>query len=187
MDDLRQWMALALAAALTAVILRGVPSWENARTDVCVQAAIFAGATIVVLLVTRFLGSTGIAIERGWMAVFLAGMPVVYIVRWLVARGGGGHPAWLWVELLGLPLYAGLAVAGLRRSPWFLVAGIAAHGLAWDAWHYLNTAYIPVWYVTGCLLVDVGLGLYLATRVPAWRAWERTRLVPGTALPQEPR
>ena len=24
-------------------------------------------------------------------------------------------------------------------------------------------------------LVDVGFGLYLATRVPEWRAWERTR------------
>ena len=187
MDDRRQWMALALAAALTAVALRGVPSWENAQTDVCVQAGIISAATIVVLLVTRFLGSTGIAIERAWTAVFLAGMPVVYIVRWLVAKGGGAHPAWLWIELLGFPLYAGLAVAGLRRSPWFLVAGIAAHGLAWDAWHYLNTAYIPMWYVTGCLLVDVGLSLYLATRVPAWRDWTRTRTIPGTALPQEAR
>ena len=187
MDDRRQWMALALAAALTAVALQGVPSWESALTDVCVQAFLFAGATIVALLVTRFLGSAGIAIERAWSAVFLAGMPVVYIVRWLVAEGGGAHPAWLSVELLGLPVYAGLAVAGLRSSPWFLVAGIAAHGLAWDSWHYLNTAYIPVWYVIGCLLVDVGLSLYLATRVPAWREWERARPIPGTALPQEPR
>jgi hypothetical protein len=168
-DDLRHWMALAMAAALTAVALHGVPSWGGALTDVRVQAMIFAGATIIVLLVTRFLGSAGIAIERVWAAVFLAGMPVVYIVSWLVARGGGAHPVWLWVELFGLPVYAGLAVAGLKRSPWFLVAGIAAHGLAWDSWHYLNAAYIPAWYATSCLLVDVGLGLYLATRVPAWR------------------
>jgi hypothetical protein len=175
MDDRRQWMALALAAALTAVALRSVPSWENALTDVRLQAAIFAGATIVVLLVTRFLGSAGIAIERAWTAVFLAGMPVVYIVSWLVAKGGAAHPAWLSVELLGLPVYAGLAVAGLRRSPWFLVAGIAAHGLGWDSWHYLNAAYIPIWYVTACLLVDLGISLYLATRVPAWRDWKRTR------------
>jgi hypothetical protein len=93
----------------------------------------------------------------------------------IVEKGGGAHPVWLWVELFGLPVYAGLAVAGLKRSPWFLVAGIAAHGVGWDSWHYLNAAYIPTWYVTGCLLVDVSLGLYLATRVPAWRDWERTR------------
>lgn len=175
MDNLRQWMALALAAALTVFALRTVPSWADVLTDICLQASIAGGATIVVLFVTRFLGSAGIAIERVWSAVFLAGMPVVYIVRWLVEKGGGAHPAWFWVELLGFPLYAGLAIAGLKRSPWFLVAGIAAHGLAWDAIHYLNTAYIPVWYVTGCLLVDVGLSLYLATRVPAWRDSERGR------------
>jgi hypothetical protein len=174
-DDLRQWLALAVAAALTAVILAGVPSWANPLSDVCLQAAIAAGATIVVLFVTRFLGPPGIAFERVWMAAFLGGMPVVYIVRCLASGGGGSGSVWLWVELAGLPVYAGLAVAGLKRSPWLLAAGVAAHGLAWDSWHYWNTAYIPRWYVIGCLLVDVGLGLYLATRVPVWRNWERQR------------
>ena len=79
----------------------------------------------------------------------------------------------LWVEIAGVPVYATLAVLGLRRSPWFLAAGIAGHGLAWDSWHYYaNTGYIPSWYAIGCFLVDLGLGLYIAARIPAWQRAE---------------
>jgi hypothetical protein len=165
----RELAALALAAALFAVGLWGVPSWRGAVFEVCHLAAIAGVATLVLLSVTRQLGARGVSIERGWSALFLIGMPVVYIVGWLTAANGRPSPTWLWVELLGLPIYVTLAWLGLRRSPWFLVAGIAAHGLGWDAWHYaLHGAYIPTWYVTGCLLADVGLSLYLATRVPTW-------------------
>jgi hypothetical protein len=100
-------------------------------------------------------------------------MPLIYVASWLVSRGGGAHQGWLWVELLGVPLYGALAVVGLKRSPWFLVVGIAAHGVAWDSWHYYaNTGYIPSWYAIGCFLVDVGLGIYIAARILAWRRAE---------------
>jgi hypothetical protein len=170
MDRSRERAALALATALFAFGLCGVPSWRGALLDVCHLAAIAGGVTLVLLFVTRRLGARGIAVERAWSALFLVGMPVVYIVGWLGAGGSGASGAWLLVELLGFAIYSTLALLGLRRSPWFLVAGIAAHGVAWDAWHYaLESAYIPAWYLTGCLLADVGLSVYLATRVPAWR------------------
>jgi hypothetical protein len=171
MDRFRERAALALATALFAVGLYGVPWRRGALLDVCHHAVIAGAVTLLLLFVTRRLGARGIAVERAWSALFLAGMPVVYIVGWLAARGGGASGAWLWVELLGLPIYSTLALLGVMRSPWFLVGGIAAHGVAWDAWHYaLDSAYIPTWYVTGCLLADVGLSLYLATRVSLWRA-----------------
>jgi hypothetical protein len=78
----------------------------------------------------------------------------------------------LWIELLGLVVYVALAVLGLKVSPWFLVVGIAAHGLAWDSWHY-HSAYIPNWYAIACLLADIGLSVYIAARIPAWRDWQR--------------
>jgi hypothetical protein len=110
-------------------------------------------------------------IERRVLALFLAGMPLVYVASWLVTRGAGTGGGWLWVEIAGFPLYTALAILGIRRSPWLLAAGIAAHGLAWDSWHYFTkTAYIPGWYAIGCFLVDIGLGIYIATRIPAWRA-----------------
>jgi len=166
-----QRIALGGAAALTAVALCGVPSWAEPMTDVCVLALLISGATIVLLALTRLCGAAGVAVERTWIALFLAGMPVVYVVRWIASRhGAASHEGWLAVELVGLPLYGSLAFAGLRRSPWLLPVGVAAHGIAWDAWHLVGAAVVPPWYARGCLLVDVGLGLYLATRVAAWRA-----------------
>ncbi len=116
----------------------------------------------------RWRGDAGIALERGVLALFLAGMPVIYLARWLMFRPADTQPAWLTVELVGLGIFGLLAVIGLKRSPWFLVVGIAGHGIAWDIPH-LTSAYIPSWYAIMCMLVDVGLGLYTAARIPAWR------------------
>jgi hypothetical protein len=165
--------ALGFAAILTAISLYLVPSWQGALTDPCHLAGILAGATIVVLFGTRHLGRRGMVIERRVLALFLAGMPLIYVTGWLVSRGAGAPGWWLWVEIAGVPLYTALAVLGLTRSPWFLAAGIAAHGVAWDSWHYYsNTGYIPSWYATGCFLVDIGLGIYIAARIPAWQRAE---------------
>jgi hypothetical protein len=160
-----QHLALVTAAALTTAALWGVPSWDP--TDVRVLAFLAAGTTVVLLALTRLAGTRGVAVERAWMALFLAGMPVVYVVSWMAHGEGGG---WLAVEVAGLLLYAGLAVAGWRRSPWLLAAGIAAHGLAWDAWHLAGSSYMPPWYALGCLLIDVGVAAYVATRIQTWRA-----------------
>ncbi len=168
---MKERIALALGTVLTAIGIYLVPAWQNFFKDVCLQAAAFAGATIALMYVTRFLGRRGIAIERIVLALFLAGMPFVYVIRWLVFRGGASTE-WLWIELFGLVVYVALAVLGLKFSPWFLVAGIAAHGIAWDAWHY-HSAYIPNWYAIGCLLADIGLSIYIAARIPAWRDWQR--------------
>jgi hypothetical protein len=169
----KEKLAFGFAAALTAVSLYLVPSWQSAFTDPCHMAGIFSAGTIVLLLVTRHLGRRGIAIERRVLSVFLAGMPLIYVGSWLVTRGAGTGSGWLWVEIAGFPLYTALAVLGRTRSPWYLAVGIAAHGVAWDSWHYFaQTGYIPSWYAMGCFLVDVGLGVYVAARVPAWRRAE---------------
>jgi len=171
---MKERIALAVATVLTAVGIYMVPSWQGFLTDVCLQAAVFAAATIVLMHVTRFLGRRGIAIERIALALFLAGMPLVYIVRWLVFRSGAGT-GWLWIELFGLIVYVALAVLGLKMSPWFLAAGIAGHGFGWDLWHYYVTAtYIPHWYSIACLLADIGLGIYITARIPVWRDWQRS-------------
>jgi hypothetical protein len=173
----KEKLALGFAAALTAVALYLVPSWQTAFTDPCHLAGILAAGTIVLLLVTRHLGRRGIVIERRVLALFLAGMPLIYVASWLVTRGAGAGNGWLWVEIAGVPLYTALAVLGLTRSPWLLAAGIAAHGVAWDSWHYFaSTGYIPSWYAIGCFLVDVGLGVYIATRIPARQAAEEPEL-----------
>ena len=180
-------VALAAAAVVTGVTLYGVPSWQHFFADVCHLAALFAALTIAVLSVTRLKGARGIVFERTWTALFLAGMPAVYVVRWLATGGGGTSHAWLAVEMAALPIYGGLAAFGLGRRSWLIPIGIAAHGLAWDWWHWRPPSpYIPAWYAIGCLLVDVSLALYLAVRLPVWRQWQGRHASDPVATPARP-
>ena len=103
--------------------------------------------------------------ERRLLAVFLVAMPIVYLSS-LALHGGGA--SWLAIEAAGMALFTLLAIAGLRRSGVALALGLAAHGLCWDVWHLGRTPFIPDWYAMGCLMVDVGIGLYALSRVSAW-------------------
>jgi hypothetical protein len=114
--------------------------------------------------------------ERNLLAGFLVGMPLVYVSRYLFASTGRMANYWFWVEVLGTIIFVALAVLGLKRSPWFLAVGIAAHGLAWDTWHYRNSTYIPDWYATACLAVDLAFGAYVAARVPAYQSASRIKM-----------
>jgi hypothetical protein len=156
----------ALVAALLAVggALVFVPSWRGSMTEVCRLAGLGAALVMVTLLACRLVGPRAAAVERRAAALFLAGMPIVYIVRWFEVDGA--PPAALAVEIGGLVFFAALAILGLTRSPWFLVVGIAVHGMAWDAWHWLlGSTFMFDWYAIGCLVCDVGLSAYLAVRI----------------------
>ena len=169
-------LSFAFAVASTAVALYIVPSWRGFLTDPCLWALAAAAATILLLLVTRHLGDRARLFEVRWLALFLAGMPVIYLARWIFKGGPSAGYGWLLVELAGVLVYGTLAIAGLKRH-WLIAAGIAAHGIVWDSWHYFpGSSYVPSWYAIGCLVVDIGLATYTATRIPAWRrAEERIR------------
>ena len=86
----------------TSLALYGVP-WQVSG-DPCVLAA---GATVVLLAflwVTRWLGSRAVIFE---LAAFLVGTPLVYVTRYLFASTGHAANFWLWVEVLGIPIFAG--------------------------------------------------------------------------------
>jgi hypothetical protein len=126
-----------------------------------------AAALLCLIVVLRAKGRRGTALERRCLALFLLLMPTVYLTSWLRA---GGERSWLWIEMGGQILYGGLAFAGLLRSPWFLAAGIAAHGLLWDSWHLGRAPFIPDWYVLACVIIDVCFAAYVAAQVRAWRS-----------------
>jgi hypothetical protein len=168
----KEKLAFAFAAGSTAVTVYLVPSWRGFATDPCLWASVAAVVTILVLLVTRHLGDHASLFEVRWLALFLSGMPVLHLGRWILSPRHAAGYTWLFVELGGVLLYVTLAVLGLRRH-WLLAAGIAAHGIIWDSWHYSpGSSYIPSWYAIGCLIVDVGLATYAATRIPVWRRAE---------------
>jgi hypothetical protein len=166
----RERLGLLAAVLLTGGTIAFVPSWQGEWTEICHLAAVCAALTVGLMVVTQLVGDAGIAIEKTAAALFLTGMPLVYVIRWLEVGGSRNSTSWLGVELVGLLVYGVLALLGLKRSPWFLVVGIATHGIAWDAWHWLlGSPYVPTWYAVGCLICDLGLSGYLAMRVPAWR------------------
>jgi len=131
------------------------------------SAAVSTPLLFTLIVVLRGRGRRGTSLERYVFAAFLALMPWVYVGSLLFT---GGSAEWLWIELGGQLIFAALAVAGVRSSPWFLVAGIAAHGVLWDAWHYGRTPFMPDWYAVACLIIDVGWAVYAATQVQAWGA-----------------
>ncbi|HEX6504106.1 MAG TPA: hypothetical protein VF011_12700 [Terriglobales bacterium] len=171
-----QTVFLIAVSIVTLWTLHTVPSWR-APGDPFLLAAVAGAVTVACLWLTRWLGSWAMKFERAWLAVFLVGMPLVYVMGWFVARDRAVS-SWIWVELLGLGLFAAFAALGLKNSPWFLAVGIAGHGVAWDSWHYKNSAYVPNWYALACLLVDLTLAAYVAARVPAykegWRIAKKT-------------
>jgi hypothetical protein len=109
----------------------------------------------LVLGVTRFVASPP-WLDRLVLALFLAGMPIVY--TWCaILRGDASALA---LESAGIVAFGGAAILGYTRMPWLIGAGIIAHGVVWDALHHGRTSYVPDWYCTGCLLVDLGLGVF---------------------------
>ena len=136
--------------------------------DPCLLAAAATVIVVACLWLTRWRGLRGVVFERYLLAGFLVGMPLVYLARYLFASTGRAADYWFWVEVLGTAIFVALAVLGVKRSPWFLAIGMVLHGVAWDAWHYRSSTYIPDWYAISCLAVDLAFGAYVAARVPAY-------------------
>jgi hypothetical protein len=93
-------------------------------------------------------------------------MPFVYLARAFLV--GAEHA--LWFEGVAVPLFCLLAILGVVKSPWYLVAGVTSHGLAWDAWHIGRCAYVQDWYSVFCGIVDLALAAYVASRIPIYQA-----------------
>ncbi|HEY0985752.1 MAG TPA: hypothetical protein VGD80_01825 [Kofleriaceae bacterium] len=149
---------VALVAQLLAVLWLAPASVLHSPLEPTSLATFSTFAVTLWLLASRLAGLFGF--DRLVLAVFLAGMQIVY--AWAaILHGGRGD---LGVEALGLVAFVGLALAGYARWPWLIGIAIIAHGLAWDAWHHGRSSYIPDWYSAGCLVTDLGVGVFALLR-----------------------
>lgn len=148
------WLALVPAAP-----------WPSYALNPAYFALVAVTITVPVYAGLRLLPRRRPGQERLVLAAFLAGMPVIYLWAALRAHDSRG----VWIELLGLVVYGAWALVGLRRSALLLGAGIAAHGLAWDAWHHGSAGYIEHWYPFDCFIVDIAFGLLIAIQALAGR------------------
>jgi hypothetical protein len=157
--DVSAWLALYAQLLTTGL----VPEWSARHFAEPVYLAVIANAAAVAFItLVRVTRSRGSRAERTTLALFLAGMPLIYLSSWLLSP----EPGWLWVEVLGVAIFTTLAWLGSERSPWFLALGILAHGVLWDVWHHDRTSFIPNWYAIGCAITDFAVAFYAAVQVP---------------------
>lgn len=126
------------------------------------------------LLVGAFARLAGLDRDRSFYPTVLVVIASYYA---LFAVMADSMPALL-PECLAMGVFVVLAVVGLRRSPWVVVAGLAAHGL-FDLVHahLTNNPGVPTWWPAFCLSYDVGAA--------AWLAWlgrrDQVGRLPGLA------
>ena len=149
-------LAFALLLAQQLLVLFIVP-----RSALCDLAEPTTLATLASALVTVVLAGSRFVVRPAWfdraaLATVLAGMPIIY--AWSAVLHG--NVANLAVEGVGIVVFVGLALAGVLRAGWLIGLGILVHGLAWDAWHHGHSGYIPDWYSAGCLVADLGIGMF---------------------------
>jgi uncharacterized protein DUF6010 len=133
-----------------------------------------AWASVVValaLLLLRLLPRRRLRLERFIYAIFLAGMPFIYLAAALKLGSGSGMA----MELVGVPVFTGLAAYGYYKSFPVLGLGIAAHGLGWDLWHHGSVTYIAGWYPLACLVIDLALGFLAMTQAGVHQAVDSRR------------
>lgn len=98
------------------------------------------------------------------------GVTAVLYLLFAVIGGAGGHSIGL--ESLGVLIYGGAALLGLRKAPTVLALGWAMHPV-WDVALHLNgagAAYTPDGYPWGCISFDLFVGGAVLTA-----AWARSR------------
>lgn len=163
-----EWPAfLLLFAALAYAIVALVPgaAWQDfAKAEML--AAIAAVVVALALLGLRLLPVRRPGLERFIYAAFLAGMPFIYVAAALLQGDTPGLP----IELIGVPLFVGLAAYGYYRSFLVIGLGIIAHGIGWDLWHHGAATSIASWYPAACLLADLTLGFLALTQLSAQQA-----------------
>lgn len=179
-DERGQWLSvpaigLLILGAVGALLF--VPEMPTKHLDEPAYQAV-PGTVIIlgVVLVLRAFGRRTARVEQWIFAYFLAAMPLVYVSS--LARSQ--VDAAMWIQILGLVLYAGSAFIGLFVWAWALPLGIAAHGLLWDLTHR-HAGFIPAWYTDACLVIDVSFALYAASRVKVWQAARSAKTAKGQA------
>lgn len=112
--------------------------------------------------VALFAAVAGFERERGFYPMLLLVIASYYPLFAVI----GGSPAALAVDAAVLGGFAILAVAGLRRSLWIVVAALAAHA-ALDLVHARLAPHsgAPAWWPPFCMGFDLAAAAWLALRL----------------------
>jgi hypothetical protein len=125
----------------------------------------------VVLAILVSVGATMVGFDRD-RAMYPVVIVVIALLYALFAVIGGLHEALLW-ELLPIMLFVLAAVLGFRRSLWWAVFGLAAHGV-FDFYHagLIDNPGVPSWWPMFCSSYDLVAAGYLAWLLKSGRLAE---------------
>ena len=120
-----------------------------------VLAAILAAASMA------WLWFTPVAERRTAEGITLAIIAAIYIGFALAERDATN----LLIEVAFAIAIVAVVFIGLAHSPYWLAAGLAAHGV-WDFLHHhrhpvLGTREVPRWYPPACLVYDFPLAIFV--------------------------
>ena len=118
--------------------------------------------SVLALAVAAFAALVGFDRDRAFYPTVLIVVGSYYVLFAVVAGASDALPA----ELALFALFAALAVAGFRFSPWIAAAGLAGHGL-YDLVRadVLPQAGTPSWWPGFCMAYDVVAALVLAALI----------------------
>jgi hypothetical protein len=135
------------------------------------MAALLIGV-ILALAVAIFASVVGFDRDRAYYATVMAVIALLYGLFAVIS----GSTSTLLLESIGITAFLLVSVLGFKISQWFLVAGLAAHGI-YDYFHghLFHNSGAPVWWPMFCGSYDVTAAAYLAwllhrRRPPAQRA-----------------
>ena len=118
-------------------------------------------AVVAVAASMAWLWFTPVAERRTAEAIVLAVIAAIYIGFALAERDAGN----LLIEVAFATAIIVVAFIGLAHSPYWLAAGLVAHGI-WDLLHHhrhpvLGTREVPRWYPPACLAYDFPLAIFV--------------------------
>lgn len=119
----------------------------------------YAVGLVLAVLVSAFGRLAGFDRDRAFYPTVLIVVASYYV---LFAVMGGSMRA-LVVESVVMSAFALAAVAGLKRSLWLVVAGLAAHGI-FDSVHgsLVHNPGVPAWWPAFCMAFDLAAAACLA-------------------------
>lgn len=132
--------------------------------------AFFVGV-ILALVLAIFASVVGFDRDRAYYATVLAVIALLYGLFAVMS----GSISTLLLEGIGIIAFLIISVLGFKISQWFLVAGLAAHGI-FDFFHghLIANSGVPAWWPMFCLSYDVTAAAYLA-----WLLRRRTPAQPA--------
>lgn len=132
-----------------------------------------APMALSVALFTRWLGFER---DRSFYATVLMVVASYYV---LFAAMGGSMAA-LIQEIAAMSIFVLLAAFGALRSRWFLVLGLALHGV-FDLFHphFIDNAGVPLWGPQFCMAYDLAAAAYVASIAAADKSTFRMRSLPN--------